>query len=201
MILLDLDMPVMNGVEALEKIRGINNDVKVIIMTGKSSHKWARQCANLNVQGYIEKPFDIEELIEQMKKLLGKENYKLLRKFWKEEYETRMESSSRLVKHTLYYIEKNFHTNFNIREVSAHFDVAHEYLSRKFRKECGITLIEYIKRFRLEKSKDYLAALPPFKIGKVASFVGINDINYYSRIFKEYTGLTPAQFRKTITSS
>lgn len=198
MILLDLDMPVMNGVEALEEIRGISNDVKVIIMTGRSSHHWARQCANLNVQGYIDKPFDIEELINKIKKLLGKEDFKLLKKLWGEEYEMRKASSSQLVKNTLHYIEKNFHINFNIKQISAHFEVTHEYLSRKFSKECGMILIEYIKEIRLEKSKEYLAVSPPYKIGEVASFVGISDISYYGRIFKKHTGFTPAQFRNSI---
>lgn len=198
LILLDLGMPLMNGVETLERIREISNVVRVLILTGRSTHKWARQCANLNVQGYVQKPFDIKDLIKQIKKLLGQKDFNLSKRLWDESHERRRSSSSHLIKSILHYIDQNCHVSFNIKQISVHLNVTHEYLSRKFRKECGLHLMEYIKRFRLEKSKEYLEVIPPHKIGKVALLVGINDINYYGRIFKKHTGLTPTQFRNTI---
>ena len=79
LILLDLDMPAMNGVEALERIRDVDSKVKVLIMTGKSCHDYAYSCANLNVQGYMKKPVDPEELINSIKKELSINDYKVLR--------------------------------------------------------------------------------------------------------------------------
>ena len=76
LILLDLYMPVMNGAKALEIIREASKDVKVIIMTGKSSHDYAKKCAALNVQGYVEKPVGIPELLMQIKKELGMDDFK-----------------------------------------------------------------------------------------------------------------------------
>ena len=45
MILLDLQMPVMNGVETLKAIRAFDDKVKIDIMTAEISNEWAEQCA------------------------------------------------------------------------------------------------------------------------------------------------------------
>lgn len=200
-ILLDIDMPVMNGIEALERIREISSDVKVVIMTGKSCHDYAKKCANLNVQRYMEKPFKAEKLIELMKKVIGIKDHKILKDILKDGYDTRSVSISQIVKGALHYIDINFHTEFNVKHISDHLDVTHEYLSRKFHKECGIQLVEYINRYKIEKSQEYIALSPQRTIGKVASSVGVNNINYFSRIFKKHTGMTPSQFRETISNS
>lgn len=90
MILLDLDMPVMNGLETLRRIRKICCETRVIIMTGTRCHDWVRQCADLGVQGYIEKPFEAGKLVGKIKSLLGMEDYGVLRKLWGNTYDARM---------------------------------------------------------------------------------------------------------------
>lgn len=197
-ILLDLDMPVMNGVAALEKIREISNEVKVIIMTGKSTHDWAKKCASLNVQGYAEKPFDIKKLIDDMKMLMRIDNFEVLKKLWKEDYEMVWNSCSHIVKNTLYYMENNFHTGFNVKELADRIGVSHEHLGRVFYKECKLHLVEYINMLRIEKSKKLLSVIPVISIGKVAKSIGINDLNQFCKLFKKHTEQSPSQFRKTI---
>ena len=108
---------------------------------------------------------------------------------------------SHVVKNTLQYIEKESHSNFSIKQVATHFDITHEYLSRVFHKECKIQLKEYIKRFKIEKSKECLARKPYLSIKDVAAAAGINNENHFSRLFKQYTNLTPTQFRKNLLSS
>ncbi len=70
LILLDLNLPLIDGVETLKRIRERDTDIKVIIMTGRISHEWASKCTNLNIQGYLQKPFEPDELIERMKNAL-----------------------------------------------------------------------------------------------------------------------------------
>lgn len=70
LILLDLHMPEMTGVELLETVRRKNKNIPILIVTGKSRHEWARRCEELGVQGYVDKLIDIEELIGKMEKLL-----------------------------------------------------------------------------------------------------------------------------------
>ena len=197
LILLDLDMPVMNGTEALAIIRGINKDVKVIIMTGRSSHDYAKKCASLNVQGYVEKPYEIHELLSQIKKELGMEDFKVLKALWSDDYEQLFNSMSELNKKTIHYLEKHFGAKLNIRELAIHFKVSHEHLSRTFLKECGIHLKEYIRKIKIERGKESLVKNRDLSIKALAASIGMVDDKHFCRLFKEETGLTPGEYRKS----
>ena len=70
LILLDLNMPEMTGIQFLQFFRNAGNNTPVMVITGNSSHDWAKRCADLNVQGYIEKPFDVERLLSRINMLV-----------------------------------------------------------------------------------------------------------------------------------
>ncbi|HZK53674.1 MAG TPA: response regulator [Desulfosporosinus sp.] len=71
LILLDLKMPGMSGLETLEKIRAIDRRVAVIIMTGDGDPHNAEQGQELGILCYITKPFDLFELRERVKEILN----------------------------------------------------------------------------------------------------------------------------------
>ena len=71
LILLDMKMPGMNGLETLEKIRSLNRRVAVIMMTGNEDPHNAVQAKELGILGYLAKPFDLFELRERVKEILN----------------------------------------------------------------------------------------------------------------------------------
>lgn len=201
LILLDLDMPVMNGLETLKRIREICNKTSVIIMTGRSSHEWAKKCADLNIQGYIEKPFDPMDLIGRIKGLLGMEDSSVLRKLWGDSYDARMSVASPTFKKAVRFVSRNLKRSVTREEVAAHLDITPAYLSRLFRKECGVGLKEYINSCKIEESMKCLVNNPHLPLSDIAASVGIGDVNYFCRLFKKQTGLPPGEFRKKSLSS
>jgi response regulator RpfG family c-di-GMP phosphodiesterase len=72
LILLDYDMPVMNGPEVLEKLRESEeiNDVPVIFLTGITEREKIQKALCLKPQGYLLKPIDFDKLTETIKKFL-----------------------------------------------------------------------------------------------------------------------------------
>jgi DNA-binding NtrC family response regulator len=62
-IVLDLKMPGMGGMEVLQKIRGNNQRVKVIVQTGHGTDKEEEEISQLGVISFLRKPVDIEVLI------------------------------------------------------------------------------------------------------------------------------------------
>ena len=197
LILLDLTMPVMNGAEALAIIRETSREVKVIIMTGNSSHDYAKKCAALNVQGYVEKPFDIPQLLMQIRKELGMDEFKALKALWPDDYEERFDSMGELNKKTVRYVEKHYNAKIELQDLAEHFRVSREHLSRKFLDGCGINLKAYIKSVKIEKGKEALLKDRDLSIREIAASVGMNDDKHFCRLFKEETGLTPGEYRKS----
>ena len=70
-VCLDVDMPVMNGLEALAAIRADHADVKVLMITGSSSREAILHAAKAGARGYILKPFQPERVADAIGKLLG----------------------------------------------------------------------------------------------------------------------------------
>ena len=72
LILLDMKMPGMNGIETLEQIRGLGSQVAVILMTGYGDDAHSmEQAKELGILGYLAKPFDLFELRERVSEILN----------------------------------------------------------------------------------------------------------------------------------
>lgn len=93
------------------------------------------------------------------------------------------------------YIRENLHKNLSLKEVSDWVHWNPNHFSEMFKREEGITYIEFVKRERMEKAIRIINETPA-KISEVAHEVGYEDVKYFSQLFKKYTGKTPSEYRK-----
>jgi len=70
LVLLDVLMPDLGGIETLQKIREIDKDVKVVMVSGMHDVQAAKESISLGAIDYITKPFDLRELDAYIKELL-----------------------------------------------------------------------------------------------------------------------------------
>lgn len=83
----------------------------------------------------------------------------------------------------------------SVKELAAMLDIHPDYLSRTFKQQMGVSLTEYINRNRIIRST-YLLNETSSSIRDIALSVGYEDINYFSRMFRRYTNVSPTQYRK-----
>lgn len=91
---------------------------------------------------------------------------------------------SKLIQDTINYIDFHLADPLSLSSAAAAVAANKNYLSTQFRKETGSTLTDYINEKRIHESLKDLA-VTSIPIREIAGKVGINDINYYSRIFKK----------------
>lgn len=70
LVVLDIAMPKMNGVEVLEKIREKGNKTPVIIYTGVYDEQYKNRCEELGISGYVRKPSSLADFEEEIEKAL-----------------------------------------------------------------------------------------------------------------------------------
>src|SRR3989338_6601712 len=70
LVLLDVMMPDMNGIEVLKKIKELDKNIEVVMITGVKDIKMAVQAIKLGAYDYITKPFEIEDLLSVISKAL-----------------------------------------------------------------------------------------------------------------------------------
>ena len=93
------------------------------------------------------------------------------------------------------YVSKNLDKPLSLKDIALSFKIGKTTLCKSVKRDINITVNELIRSLRIEKAKQLLqsAELPIFT---VAEQVGIPDYNYFTKIFKEETGVTPSVFRK-----
>jgi two-component system, response regulator YesN len=68
------------------------------------------------------------------------------------------------------------------------------YFSNLFKKEKGVSYVEYLTGVRIEKAKKLLCE-KDLKIHEVSNMVGYEDSNYFSRVFKKIVGISPVEYK------
>lgn len=74
LVLLDLKMPGIDGMETLEKIRKINKNIPVILISGYLTNEKVERATKLGISDYIEKPFNLHEVELKTRRALIKRN-------------------------------------------------------------------------------------------------------------------------------
>ncbi|MCR5686623.1 MAG: response regulator [Lachnospiraceae bacterium] len=100
-----------------------------------------------------------------------------------------------LVKQAIEYIDKNAGKEISLNEISEKLNISSYYFSKLFKEEMKEGFVEYLTRTRVEKAKEMLKD-PARSIKEVGSDCGYSDPNYFSRIFKKATGMTPTEYRE-----
>ncbi len=74
-IMIDFEMPQMNGIDLLKRIRALNIDSKIIVVTSYANKGVLMEFLKLKVDGYVVKPVQRQTVIEHLAKVLGREDY------------------------------------------------------------------------------------------------------------------------------
>lgn len=102
---------------------------------------------------------------------------------------------SPMVKNTVDYILLNLGGPLTLQHIADQLHINPSHLSRKFKSETGMNMTEFINRKRVDEAKLYLQR-GNSSITDIAFMVGFNDLNYFSKVFKKFTSLTPSQYAK-----
>lgn len=189
LIITDIMMPKMNGLELIQRIRKIAPDTNIVIFSAYSEFEYAKTAMAQGVINYLVKPLDEKELVSTLQKVKHKiENtvaedsvqYSGIKNVLTEMYNDILYRYYEKLK--IYDYAKKYHFNPN-------------YLSRVFKNEYGKSFIDLLLETRIEKAKELLVNAE-FKIVDISATVGYDDYAHFSKIFKEYTGISPREFRE-----
>jgi len=96
----------------------------------------------------------------------------------------------------LEYMETHLHTPLSLEDLSSIILVSPAHLNRLFRKHLGESPLSYLIKYRIDRSKSLLLGHPEMRINEIAGLVGYEDENYFTRMFRSRTGMSPRAFRE-----
>ncbi|MFI3214505.1 MAG: response regulator [Eubacteriales bacterium] len=121
---------------------------------------------------------------------------KTIRKIMNYHEGKKIKQGNKTVLEALEYVNKQiFDPELSLKTVAAQIFTNESYLSRIFKKEMGISLIEYISKRRIDESIQLLNTTD-LKVYEIAEKIGFRDSHYFSICFKKQTGVTIKEFKK-----
>ncbi|WP_256759707.1 helix-turn-helix domain-containing protein [Cohnella sp. WQ 127256] len=94
------------------------------------------------------------------------------------------------------YLDTRYMDNIALTDVAERFGVNASYLGRVFKRKFGHSPIDYLIQVRLAKAKQLIREKPRLFFKDIAEMVGYNDPFYFSKLFKQWTGQTPREFKQ-----
>jgi AraC-like DNA-binding protein len=185
LVLLDLQMPVMDGFAVLDRMRADERlqKVPVIVVTGHVLTAAEMTQLHRGVAAVLEKGlFGLDETVARIGAAL--------------ERKRRLSSEAqRLIRTAMAFIHENYAQPLSRKDIAKHISIADDYLTFCFRQELGTTPIKYLQRYRINRAKTLLKE-GTLSITEIAGRVGFSDSSYFSRIFHRETGISPEEFRR-----
>ena len=199
LIITDLKMPVMDGLEMLRQLRERGNNAFVIILTAYDSFSYAQTALRLGAVDFLLKPFhdgELEQAVTRLKQRMdragqgGEKGPAPLPL-----PELKKGDKSKYVLEAMAYIGEHYHEpNIGVAAIAQHLGISEGHLSHTFKKETDYTLLNYLTRYRIHRAMELLRDCR-LKGYEVAEQVGYRDIAYFSATFKKLVGMSPSEYQ------
>ena len=202
-VITDVTMPLMSGIEMIEQTLEYN--YTSIIISGYDEFSYAKKAIKLGVCDYLMKPIDKEELNNVIQSIvsgfdLSSRISGLLKEKNQIEHIQLLETLNKedhLVDKIMEYINLHYSEKIFLSDIADVLNYSESLLSKRFRRVTQMTFNEYLNRFRIQKSIEYMKK-GTYGLTGISDICGFSDYKYFSTVFKKYTGYTPSQFTNMI---
>ena len=212
LIITDVKMPLMDGVELCRNVRKTPQlcHIPIIILSARNADADRVRGIEAGADAYLVKPFVSEELRTWVVNLL--ESRKRLRAAFANggamadgdavpsSLAVDNEDDSKFLESFANEVDKHFTdgTKIDFDKLALYFRMGESQLRHKIQALTGKNVLAYITQLRMEKAMRLLQSSPADTlIGDIAAQCGIQDVAYFSRVFRHYYGMTPTQARNS----
>lgn len=203
--ILDIEMPIMNGLEAARQMRCQNENCVLLFLTAYDEFSYAKQAISVHVLDYLLKPYEEKELIyavEEAIRLTDKNEkirssgilQKIENSTEAKTNDTKLSSVKEMIEK---YIEEHYAEEISMHELSEKMNYSETYFCKLFKQYFHVNFTTYLVGYRIQIAKEMLTN-PIITIKDIGKACGYTDSNYFSRIFKRVVGCTPTEYRTRI---
>lgn len=199
----DVMMPEMNGYELCEYIKGKEDlcNIPVILLTARNEEQGKQYGYKLGADAFLAKPFEVDTLMEIIRsKLRSKEQAKqhyMHLSFLPEVDKMTLSNTDEAFLQKLNNVIRNniSNTELDINMICKEIGMSRASFYNKLKSIMDVSANEYINKIRLEHAI-MLIKNSDLSFTEISEKTGFASSKYFSTSFKQYTGLTPTQYKK-----
>ena len=194
-LITDIRMPVMDGLQLTREIYYAFPGVRVVIVSGYDEFSYAKTALALGVKDYLLKPVSEEELRSVMSRLAIQLDAEEERLDGEHPDLPGSASQDELVSAVQEYLRAHFAEAVSLADLAARFHVNPPYLTRVFKRRTGAAPVRCLRDLRINHARKLLDERPALEVKEIAAMVGYPDQGYFSRVFKQAVGTGPLEYR------
>jgi len=217
LVIADIRMPVLDGLQLIREIRALNPDIRVLIISGYDNFEYARKAIDYGVKGYLLKPIDREELMAYVVKIRNElDSERNINPAPRKSLQTsgiiteyadvndntdadynREEVGdikiSGMESRLKEYVNMHYFMDLSLKSLAAVFYLNPVYLGRLFKQTLGESFSDYLNKVRIAEAKKMINGGNE-KIYSVIAKVGYKNHEHFYRQFKKYEGISFAEY-------
>ena len=195
----DIEMPQGSGLDLYEWVKIYYPRVECVYVTCHPDYTYLRKALQLGSADYLLKPIDYGELdrvLKQLVKRIRERKPEARPEVPPQKPQVDNASGNDVVQAVKDYVRTHLQDTIYIGDIAASVYLNEQYLMRIFRREEGVSVLEYITGERLALSRKLLLTTS-VPVSQVATEVGYENYSYFIRLFKRNFGVTPQVYRNT----
>lgn len=204
-VLMDISMPGIDGLQAAETIRESGGTCSIIFLTAYDEFDYAKRAIRVRALDYLLKPSAKEELIAVLEEAIHMTGCKIPETGEEilrpepaaDEEKPESVKSQVLTDYVRVYIEEHYMEDICLQDVAKALHYSDAYFCRFFKQNFDKNFIMYLSELRVKKAKELLSDVT-VNVKDVSRMVGYQDSNYFTKVFKRVTGITPSEYRSRL---
>lgn len=182
LIFMDIEMPYKTGLEAAAIIKQQLPQTRLVFLTAYDRFDYAVGALRSGGEDYLLKPVATHELTELLQRLVGPLTAEAA------------PVESPFATALSVWIRHHYREDVTLEQAAESMGMSPFYFSRQIKAATGKTFLEYFTAYRIEQAKTRLRSTE-LAVSEVGRAVGYPDANYFAKVFKRATGLTPSVYR------
>ncbi|WP_245948094.1 response regulator transcription factor [Paenibacillus sambharensis] len=194
LVLTDIRMPVMDGLELLKEIRIRRQNTGVVIVSGYDDFAYAQEALRQGAVDYFVKPVEVDDVIRCFNSWQERQINAAERGGG--ERPAQMEDMSP-VEQVIFRIAQDPQSPLTMAEAAASVHLNPSYFCKLFKQKTGRTFTDYMTEMKVAEAVRLLEKTS-LRVSEISSRLGYTDTAYFSHTFKRITGLTPSDCRRQV---
>lgn len=192
-VLMDINMPRLDGLECIRRIREKDPSCAIVIVSGYDRFEYAQKAVAYGVDRYLLKPVEDEEFLDALSAAVEKHADRIKRLAPGVGRLPAGNGPERLVA----YIKEHYaDPELSVEGIASAFGMSRSSLFRAVKGATGLGVVELIASLRMECAKSLLADPRGPSVKEICGLVGYGDQHYFSAAFKRAFGQSPLAYRE-----
>lgn len=221
-VIFDIEMPGINGIEAAQRIREKDKYCCIIFLTAFDEFAYAKRAITVRALDYLLKPYDEQELmlvveeamrVAELCESMRKKKAAAESAAASEEGKTETEGieaapepmagdpkdpenlrTSKVIEIITCYIRENYMYDISMQDLARHMNYSEAYFCKLFKQCFNRNFTSYLTEYRMEEAKRLLKE-STVNVKEIGKAVGYPDSNYFTKVFRRITGKSPTEYR------